>query len=142
MQARHRNVLLSASRSLVDDVMATTEPAELYLDLMKKILTRSGFESDYRSLHLRKASAADRLLGPWLRLLRRRGIDIRRRVPVDPAVRAEGRDLPSEAETMVGLRRLDHLQECILDVVQQKVPGDLIETGVWRGEHQFSCVPR
>ncbi|MGI9119203.1 MAG: TylF/MycF/NovP-related O-methyltransferase [Acidimicrobiales bacterium] len=113
--------------------MVSTEPAELYLDLMKKILTRSGFESDYRSLHLRKASAGDLLLGPWLRLLRRRGFDIRRRVPVDPTVRAEGRDLPSEAETMVGLRRLDHLQQCVLDVVQQEVSGDLIETGVWRG---------
>jgi hypothetical protein len=34
---------------------------------------------------------------------------------------------------MVGLRRLDNLQACVEDVLRQGVPGDLIETGVWRG---------
>jgi O-methyltransferase len=34
---------------------------------------------------------------------------------------------------MVGLARLDNLQRCIKDAVQRSVPGDLIETGVWRG---------
>lgn len=111
----------------------TTGPEELYLDLMKKVLTRSGFESDHRSIQMRKGSTGELLLGPWLRLLRRRGFDLRRRVPADLTARAEGRDLPSEAETMVGLRRLDHLQRCIVDILRHDVPGDLIETGVWRG---------
>jgi O-methyltransferase len=53
--------------------------------------------------------------------------------PVDPAARAEGRDWPLDAETMVGLRRLDNLQECIASVVADGVPGDVAETGVWRG---------
>lgn len=34
---------------------------------------------------------------------------------------------------MVGLRRLDQLQSCIEAVVRERIPGDLIETGVWRG---------
>ena len=34
---------------------------------------------------------------------------------------------------MVGLRRLDNLERCITDVVRDGVPGDLVETGVWRG---------
>lgn len=34
---------------------------------------------------------------------------------------------------MVGMRRLDHLQACVVDVLERKIPGDLIETGVWRG---------
>ncbi len=34
---------------------------------------------------------------------------------------------------MVGLRRLDNLQECIVRVIKDRVPGDLVETGVWRG---------
>ncbi len=34
---------------------------------------------------------------------------------------------------MIGLRRLDSLQHCITDVLENRVPGDLIETGVWRG---------
>jgi hypothetical protein len=34
---------------------------------------------------------------------------------------------------MIGLKRLDHLQQCIEDVVVSGVPGDLIETGSYRG---------
>ena len=34
---------------------------------------------------------------------------------------------------MVGMRRLDNLQACIETAVGDGVPGDLIETGVWRG---------
>ncbi len=51
----------------------------------------------------------------------------------DPAVRAIGRDWPTEAETMVGLQRLDNLQDCIVTALHHGVPGDLVETGVWRG---------
>ena len=53
--------------------------------------------------------------------------------PFDPAVRELGRDWPPTAHTMIGLRRLDNLQECVEDVLARGVPGDLIETGVWRG---------
>jgi hypothetical protein len=34
---------------------------------------------------------------------------------------------------MIGLKRLDNLERCIADVLERDVPGDLIETGVWRG---------
>jgi O-methyltransferase len=51
----------------------------------------------------------------------------------DPHDRAEGRDHPPDAETMIGLRRLDDLQERIVDVLRSDVPGDLFEAGVWRG---------
>ncbi len=44
-----------------------------------------------------------------------------------------GRAWPLVGETMIGVARLDNLQSCIEDVVKQGVPGDLIETGVWRG---------
>jgi len=47
--------------------------------------------------------------------------------------RVSGQDWPSDAETMVGMRRLNHLQECIETILQDRIPGDLIETGVWRG---------
>lgn len=51
----------------------------------------------------------------------------------DPRLRAEGADWPRTAHTMIGLRRLDNLQFCIEQVVRDDVPGDLVETGVWRG---------
>jgi O-methyltransferase len=56
-----------------------------------------------------------------------------RRAAFDPASREEGRDWPPDAETMIGLRRLDNLEATIVDVVRRGIPGDLVETGVWRG---------
>jgi hypothetical protein len=44
-----------------------------------------------------------------------------------------GKDWPQEAETMIGLLRLDCIQECVETVLRDKVPGDLLEAGVWRG---------
>jgi O-methyltransferase len=34
---------------------------------------------------------------------------------------------------MIGLKRLDNLQYCVSEVIRRNVPGDLIETGAWRG---------
>jgi O-methyltransferase len=53
--------------------------------------------------------------------------------PAEWAHRVEGRDFPFNATTMIGLKRLDHLQECVETVLAEDVPGDLIEAGVWRG---------
>ncbi len=47
--------------------------------------------------------------------------------------RETGRDVPSQAHSMIGLRRMNNLQACIEQVLADDVPGDLIETGVWRG---------
>ena len=86
------------------------DPAELYLDLLKNCLMRLPFGErphfDFFSGQL---------------------------VDFDPKARVEGMDWPSEAETMAGLQRLDNVQQCVVDVLRNQVPGDLIETGVWRG---------
>ena len=47
--------------------------------------------------------------------------------------RETGRDVPSQAHSMIGLRRMNNLHACIEQVLADNVPGDLIETGVWRG---------
>lgn len=47
--------------------------------------------------------------------------------------RLDGRDWPLNGTTMVGLRRLDAVQRCIEQIARDRVPGDVIETGVWRG---------
>jgi O-methyltransferase len=44
-----------------------------------------------------------------------------------------GIDQPVNAETMIGLRRLDNLEMCLTDVVARGVEGDVIEAGTWRG---------
>jgi O-methyltransferase len=108
--------------------------AELYLDLLKKTLTRFNFGESYAPLALRpRGSVKHGLFRPIQRWLARRGLEIVRRVPVQQAARLEGRDWPADAETMVGMKRLDNVQFCVTDVLRRGVPGDLIETGVWRG---------
>ena len=49
------------------------------------------------------------------------------------AIRASGVDWPLHGVTMVGLPRLDDLQECVEAVVRDGVEGDVIEAGTWRG---------
>jgi hypothetical protein len=48
-------------------------------------------------------------------------------------VRMIGKDWPEDAETMVGMLRLDCIQECVETVIREGIPGDLLEAGVWRG---------
>lgn len=47
--------------------------------------------------------------------------------------RDDGRDWPIYAQTMIGSRRLSHLRRCVETILAEGIPGDLIETGVWRG---------
>ena len=51
--------------------------------------------------------------------------------------REGGRDWPARAHTMIGHKRLQNLQYCVRTVIEEDVPGDFIETGVWRGG---SCI--
>lgn len=44
-----------------------------------------------------------------------------------------GQDWPQHAITMIGVNRLLNIQKLLFDTVQNNVPGDFIETGVWRG---------
>lgn len=48
-------------------------------------------------------------------------------------LREYGRDWPSQAHSMIGNARMTNLRQIIEHVIQNNVPGDLIETGVWRG---------
>lgn len=55
------------------------------------------------------------------------------RQPFDLEARRMGEDFPTLAHTMIGLERLDNLQHCLEAVLRDEVPGDFVETGVWRG---------
>jgi O-methyltransferase len=72
-------------------------------------------------------------VGPLQSLLHQVQLEVVKIEPDRTDARQEGRDWPIEAETMVGLKRLDNLQHCVTSVIRDGVPGDLIETGVWRG---------
>lgn len=82
---------------------------ELYLDLMKKALSNTIYEDPPIPADWAPATG------------------------YDPINRQLGVDWPSLAHTMIGLRRLDNVHNCVEQVLADGVPGDLIETGVWRG---------
>jgi len=98
----------------------------LYLDLLRRNLTRFGMPERMPSdwpLRRRLLLKAVNTLGPRLRGKRVHGLQ----------VREAGLDWPPEAETMIGMKRLTSLQECVETVLAEDIPGDLVETGVWRG---------
>lgn len=51
----------------------------------------------------------------------------------DAELRAKGRDWPAKAHTMIGFERLRNVRELMSQVIMDQVPGDFVETGVWRG---------
>lgn len=107
------------------------DPAELYLDLLKKCLTRYLFGEAYQIIEPSKTDPR-RLLYILLQpFMRRYQLHLVRRLQPEAVI--EGRYWAAEAETMIGLKRLDNLQHCIVGVLREGVPGDLIECGVWRG---------
>jgi len=105
------------------------DAAALYLDLLKRTLMNWPY-ADWEVADLDPAG----LLRPeLLAACRARGVRVVAPSPADPAARLEGRDWPATAHTMVGRARLDDLQLRVEDLLRVGVPGDLIETGVWRG---------
>ncbi len=113
---------------------ALDEPQRLYLDLLKGTLTRFVVgQEPWRPVDPPWRPLKRLLFWPAAALASAAGLRLARRAPFDPALREDGRDWPAEAETMIGLRRLDNLEAVIVDVVRRGVPGDLVETGVWRG---------
>jgi O-methyltransferase len=50
-----------------------------------------------------------------------------------PNSRVEGSDWPSNAYSMIGLKRMNNLMDMLDYVRLNNIEGDLIETGVWKG---------
>ncbi len=51
----------------------------------------------------------------------------------NPELRINGRDWPSVAHTMIGHHRMLNIRLVMEHVLENDIPGDFIETGVWRG---------
>lgn len=116
--------------------ITAAQARDLYLELLKKCLTRYTFPDTHRELQrpLRKIHPVGWAVYPFVsRTFQHLGLRICRKQAFDGRARALGQDSPPEADTMIGLARLDNLRFCIEQVLRDGVPGDLIETGVWRG---------
>jgi O-methyltransferase len=130
--------------SLNNTSVPLQELIALYLDLMKRCLTDFVYISDpfaeYGPYGRRVErprwkewllSTLDRVLRPHhMRIFEAQSIVT---LAMAREERARGKIWPARAHTMIGLKRLDNLQFCVEQVLRDGVPGDLIETGVWRG---------
>lgn len=115
----------------------------MYLELLKQCLTASCYDESFgREVLVRPAKLSEgkpvayvkesvrRLV---LNYFRRRNIGLVERFPVNLALRREGHDRPLFGYSMVGHQRLDNIQFCVEQILEHGIPGDFIETGVWRG---------
>jgi hypothetical protein len=100
-----------SERKVQFEARRTNVLSSLYLELLKRCLTRILFP--------------DR---------RYDNPDTTRQLPFSHDLRYEGKDWPVEAVTMVGMRRLNCLQDLLTSAtIDHDIPGDVVECGVWRG---------
>jgi O-methyltransferase len=89
-----------------------TPEQKLYSDLLIKCVSNSIYKDDIGLLHKRLHNDT---------------------ITISDASRAVGMDWPSKAHSMAGLARLNNVRDLAQRAIDEKVPGDFIETGVWRG---------
>lgn len=99
-------------------------PEQRYLDLLKDMLTRKAFPESFDRIPRNRKTV-------WraLRSAAYEGIN----AMLSPAKMALVHSARFTGETMLDRERLDNIEQCIVDVIRNDVPGDVIETGVWRG---------
>lgn len=135
--------------------VGNARPAELvalYLDMVKRTLTDKVYWDDPLAIYRFWRPRAG--IAPWKRhciallerLLNRSKIRLVKPYFVPwygdysqlsrkglAEIPLKGNHWPVRAHTMIGLKRLDNIQFCVETAIREKVPGDVIETGVWRG---------
>lgn len=114
-----------------------------YLDLLRSCLCGSLYEeSGWEVLREKYLSTRSQDIGfrlkavIWnglIRFLGRRNKQIVEIRQMDLQKREMGTDWPFIGMTMIGHRRMKHLECCVLSVLDRKIPGDFLEAGVWRG---------
>ncbi|MEM9283670.1 MAG: TylF/MycF/NovP-related O-methyltransferase, partial [Verrucomicrobiota bacterium] len=93
---------------------ASSDHRHLYLDLMKRAVTNILYEDT-----------------PLCRFSPDEEPELMARFDLEQ--RVEGADAPTLAHTMIGIRRIENLQSCIEKVIENNIPGDLVETGAHLG---------
>jgi O-methyltransferase len=96
-----------------------------YLDTVASAVTHTLYDPpDTRPLPIEVQQAI-------MEELQRTGESLELRTPQEE--RAQGRDRPVYAQTMIGRERLSNVRACVEAVVVDGIEGDLIEAGAWRG---------
>jgi Macrocin-O-methyltransferase (TylF) len=110
-------------------VTSKTDLTDAYLDLMKKALSASLYPQARMKIAPMKGVGG----AIAAKLMRNKKV-----LPVDFTAFTEneveeGRVWGMLGFTMVGHKRLDNVRSCIEEALKAGVPGDLVETGVWKG---------
>ncbi len=117
----------SAVKSEPANTDGQSELRDHYLELLERALTHTLYHPpDTRDppQHVREAYAEE---------FKRLGLSVRPQEVRETAHRTDGRDWPVYAQTMVGVQRLRNIRRCTETVLTDRVAGDLIEAGCWRG---------
>jgi O-methyltransferase len=122
MRARH---LLGSALRAANARRPEARLRRRYLDLLERAVTHTLYHPPDAGEPPEFAREA------FTREFERLGIEIEYRGP--GRARIEGRDWPVYALTMSGLERTRNVRRCAEAVVAERVPGDMIEAGAWRG---------
>jgi hypothetical protein len=109
-------------RAASPDPDPLSDARSLYIELLKRCVSNSIYDDDLDLM--RGEMAFDPATSKFAVVNPGRADDRKKYL---------GQVWPSRAHTMIGKPRLDNLQFCVETAVRESVPGDLIETGVWRG---------
>lgn len=139
---KHDRVQRSSEVASISSAVKTSpEPRtaeEMYLDLLKRSLTRALFAKRHERHTLKPGRLLRRSLHAFVRRalapLHLELVRVVRSGPEDYVESGhEAGNRVEDAETMLGTLQLDQMQFCITDVCDRGIPGDLLEAGVWRG---------
>lgn len=96
--------LFASEHFIKEECALPSDARELYIDLIKRTVANTIYEDpDYGRSYY------------------------------DKTCRLGGEGWPLIAHTMIGMKRLNNIHDCLKSILEQNIPGDCIETGVWRG---------
>lgn len=105
-----------------------------HLELLKKFIIRFDFdEQAYSYKEVKIFPGKLKVLVPILRILPRNWTIAEKLTSPDLENRRNGTDWPLTAESMIGLIRMNQLQESLDTIRNENIAGDIVETGIWRG---------
>ena len=106
-----------------------------YIELMKEELLGLGRVGEvmYKPLFVNDIRFFQKIILGLSRRYFGKNVVLSKPYRVNREIRVNGRDWPAEAYTMIGLKRLENIEFCVRKCIEEKVEGDFIETGVWRG---------
>ena len=121
-----------------------TEVNLRYINLLKLVVTRYGLSSNFGEhipTHeiITRTGFEFRLKYYFLRainkILARKNMSLTAHISPQMVIgdREYGLSFPSEAETMVGVKRLENVIDLVNSTLERRISGDIVETGVWRG---------